>query len=124
MEELKKKIREVPDFPKAGILFYDVTTLLKDADGLRQAVDLMVDPYVGAGIDKVGQVLSMRSSELLQIRNFGEKSLTELRERLTHMGLPLPQDEESAVVEETAAEPTDPEPEAVAVADGELAEEG
>ena len=53
MEELKKKIREVPDFPKAGILFYDVTTLLKDADGLRQAVDLMVDPYVGAGIDKV-----------------------------------------------------------------------
>lgn len=53
MEELKKKIREVPDFPKAGILFYDVTTLLKDADGLRQAVDLLVDPYVGAGIDKV-----------------------------------------------------------------------
>ena len=53
MEELKKKIREIPDFPKAGILFYDVTTLLKDADGLRQAIDLMVDPYVGAGIDKV-----------------------------------------------------------------------
>ena len=53
MEELKKKIREVPDFPKEGILFYDVTTLLKDSDGLRQSVDLMVDPYVGAGIDKV-----------------------------------------------------------------------
>ncbi len=53
MEELKKKIREIPDFPKEGILFYDVTTLLKDADGLRQAIDLMVDPYVGAGIDKV-----------------------------------------------------------------------
>jgi adenine phosphoribosyltransferase len=53
VEELKKKIREIPDFPKEGILFYDVTTLLKDADGLRQAIDLMVDPYVGAGIDKV-----------------------------------------------------------------------
>jgi len=53
VEELKKKIREVPDFPKEGILFYDVTTLLKDADGLRQAVDLMVEPYAGAGIDKV-----------------------------------------------------------------------
>ena len=53
MEELKQKIREIPDFPKEGILFYDVTTLLKDPDGLRQAVDLMVDPYVGAGIDKV-----------------------------------------------------------------------
>ena len=38
-----------------------------------------------AGVDKVGQVLSMRSSELLQIRNFGEKSLTELHERLTIM---------------------------------------
>lgn len=53
MEELKQKIREIPDFPKEGILFYDVTTLLKDADGLRRAIDLMVDPYVGAGIDKV-----------------------------------------------------------------------
>ncbi len=53
MQELKQKIREVPDFPKKGILFYDVTTLLKDADGLRRAIDLMVDPYVGAGIDKV-----------------------------------------------------------------------
>lgn len=53
MEELKKKIREVPDFPKKGILFYDVTTLLKDADGLRQAIDLMVDPYIDAGIEKV-----------------------------------------------------------------------
>ena len=53
MEELKKKIREVPDFPKEGILFYDVTTLFKDADGLRQSVDLMAAPYADAGIDKV-----------------------------------------------------------------------
>lgn len=53
MEELKKKIREVPDFPKEGILFYDVTTLLKDAEGLRQSIDLMVAPYADAEIDKV-----------------------------------------------------------------------
>ena len=53
MEDLKKKIREIPDFPKEGILFYDVTTLLKDPEGLRQSIDLMVAPYVGAGIDKV-----------------------------------------------------------------------
>ena len=53
MEELKKKIREIPDFPKEGILFYDVTTLLKDADGLRQAIDLMVARYAGSEIDKV-----------------------------------------------------------------------
>lgn len=53
MEELKQKIREIPDFPKAGILFYDVTTLLKDAEGLRQSIDLMAAPYADAGIDKV-----------------------------------------------------------------------
>lgn len=49
-----------------------------------------------AGIDKVGQVLSMKPGELLQIRNFGEKSLTELNEKLTEMGLPLPESEDSS----------------------------
>ncbi len=39
MENLKKLIREVPDFPKEGINFYDITTLLKDADGLKQTID-------------------------------------------------------------------------------------
>ncbi|HSR69933.1 MAG TPA: adenine phosphoribosyltransferase [Acidobacteriota bacterium] len=53
MEELKKKIREVPDFPKPGILFYDVTTLLKDAQGLRQVLDILSERYHGAGIDQV-----------------------------------------------------------------------
>lgn len=53
MEELKQKIREIPDFPKEGILFYDVTTLLKDPDGLRQSIDLMAARYTGSGIDKV-----------------------------------------------------------------------
>ena len=53
MEELKRKIREIPDFPKEGILFYDVTTLLKDPDGLRQSIDLMAARYAGSGIDKV-----------------------------------------------------------------------
>ena len=37
--ELKKLIREVPDFPKPGILFYDITTLLKDKDGFRAVID-------------------------------------------------------------------------------------
>lgn len=53
MEELKKRIRHVPDFPKPGILFYDVTTLLKDADGFRLAVDEMTKPYIGKPIDVV-----------------------------------------------------------------------
>jgi adenine phosphoribosyltransferase len=41
MDDLKKLIREVPDFPKPGILFYDITTLLKDKDGLRKVIDQM-----------------------------------------------------------------------------------
>lgn len=53
MEELKKKIREVPDFPKPGILFYDLTTLLGDREGLRQAIDLMAGRYQGRGIERV-----------------------------------------------------------------------
>ena len=53
MEDLKKLIREVPDFPKPGILFYDITTLLKDPLGLRQAVDALADHYVGRRVDRV-----------------------------------------------------------------------
>ncbi|HUI41354.1 MAG TPA: adenine phosphoribosyltransferase [Terriglobia bacterium] len=53
VDDLKKLIREVPDFPKPGILFYDITTLLKDPIGLRQAVDALADHYVGRRIDRV-----------------------------------------------------------------------
>src|ERR1700690_2197396 len=52
-EELRAKIREIPDFPKPGILFYDITTLLKDPDAYREAIDLMIAPYRDAGIDLV-----------------------------------------------------------------------
>jgi adenine phosphoribosyltransferase len=53
MDHLKKLIREVPDFPKPGILFYDITTLLQDADGLRQLTKGMVDPFRGNPPDVV-----------------------------------------------------------------------
>lgn len=53
MENLKDLIREVPDFPKPGILFYDITTLLKDPVGLHRAVDSLADHYVGRKIDSV-----------------------------------------------------------------------
>jgi adenine phosphoribosyltransferase len=43
MDDLKKMIREVPDFPKKGILFYDITTLLKDKTGFRQTIDALTD---------------------------------------------------------------------------------
>jgi adenine phosphoribosyltransferase len=52
-EELRSKIREVPDFPKPGILFYDITTLLKDAAAYKEAIDLMLEPFVGERIDIV-----------------------------------------------------------------------
>lgn len=53
MDHLKTKIRHVPDFPKPGILFYDITTLLADPDGFRAAIDAMTAPYLGQGIDRV-----------------------------------------------------------------------
>ena len=51
--DLKQHIRHVPDFPKAGILFYDITTLLRDAAGLRTTIDLLSTPYEEKGIDVV-----------------------------------------------------------------------
>jgi len=53
MEMLKEKIRHVPDFPKAGILFYDITTLLQDPVGFRTAVDSLTLPFKDQGIEIV-----------------------------------------------------------------------
>ena len=53
MEELKSLIREVPDFPKPGILFYDLTTLLKDNGGLQKVINALTEKYQGHSIDKV-----------------------------------------------------------------------
>ena len=57
-EELRAKIREIPDFPKPGILFYDITTLLKDRVAYREAIDLMLEPYKD---DKPDLVVGMES---------------------------------------------------------------
>ena len=53
MDVLKDRIRHVPDFPKPGILFYDVTTLLRDPQGFRLSIDAMAEPYGGQGISLV-----------------------------------------------------------------------
>jgi adenine phosphoribosyltransferase len=53
MNQLKSLIREVADFPKPGILFYDITTLLKDAQGLHSLIDQLGAGYDGVGIHKV-----------------------------------------------------------------------
>ena len=53
LEELKKLIREIPDWPKPDILFYDLTTLLKDPTGLRRVLDALTAPYQGQKIEQV-----------------------------------------------------------------------
>lgn len=56
MQHLKKLIREVPDWPKPGILFYDLTTLVADPGGLRDVVDNLADRYRGQKIDVVAGI--------------------------------------------------------------------
>jgi adenine phosphoribosyltransferase len=53
MDNLRKLIREVPDFPKPGINFYDITTLLKDANGLKMTIDALAAEVDGKQIDTV-----------------------------------------------------------------------
>src|SRR6201986_3022144 len=52
-EHLKKLVREVPDFPKKGILFYDITTLLKDKLGFARLIDALSANYIGKEIDLI-----------------------------------------------------------------------
>jgi adenine phosphoribosyltransferase len=52
-ERLKRQIRDIPDFPKKGILFRDITPLLADPSGLALAVELLANPFRGKGIDLV-----------------------------------------------------------------------
>jgi adenine phosphoribosyltransferase len=54
--QLKDYIRTIPDYPKAGIMFRDITTLLGDARAFRRAVDEMVQPFAGRKIDKVAGI--------------------------------------------------------------------
>lgn len=56
MMNLKDLIRSIPDYPKQGIMFRDITTLLADARGFRRAVDELVQPYAGLKIAKVAGI--------------------------------------------------------------------
>src|ERR1700682_3320071 len=53
IDEIKSRIRQVPDFPKAGILFYEITTLLQEPVGFHAAVDSLATPFNEQGIDLV-----------------------------------------------------------------------
>jgi len=56
MDNLKKLIREIPDRPKPGILFYDITTLLQDKDGFHLLVDKLCEHYSGRNVDVVAGI--------------------------------------------------------------------
>ncbi len=56
MDDLKRLIREIPDYPKPGILFYDVTTLLKDSSGFHTLVDRLCEHYNGRKVDVVAGI--------------------------------------------------------------------
>jgi len=53
LEHLRRLIRDVPDFPKPGILFKDITPLVRDPEGLKTALDLLAAPFAGAGATAV-----------------------------------------------------------------------
>src|SRR5688572_24819123 len=53
MDELKAIIREIPDWPKKGILFYDVTTLMKDGPSFKKAIDALIGPFKDKHVDLV-----------------------------------------------------------------------
>ena len=56
MTDLAQSIRAIPDYPKPGIIFRDITTLLGDARAFRRAVDTLLLPFVGTKVDKVAGI--------------------------------------------------------------------
>jgi adenine phosphoribosyltransferase len=56
MASLRDLVRTIPDYPKQGIMFRDITTLLRDPAGFRKAVDELVQPFAGSGINKVAGI--------------------------------------------------------------------
>jgi adenine phosphoribosyltransferase len=89
--DLKARIRHVPDYPKPGILFYDITTLLRDPEGYRAVIDQLAAPFAGAGIEAVvgiesrGFILGAAVAERLgagfvPIRKPGKLPSTAIRE--------------------------------------------
>ena len=56
MSSLRDLVRTIPDYPKKGIMFRDITTLLRDPTGFRKAVDELVQPFAGVGVNKVAGI--------------------------------------------------------------------
>lgn len=56
VEHIRSLIREIPDYPKPGILFYDITPVLADPDGFARLIEAMCEPFVDAGVTKVAGI--------------------------------------------------------------------
>jgi adenine phosphoribosyltransferase len=91
---LKARIRQVPDYPKPGIVFYDITTLLRDPEGFKAVVDQLSGPFAGACIDLVvgvesrgfilgGPVADRLGAGFCPIRKPGKLPAATLRESFT-----------------------------------------
>src|SRR3569833_2175347 len=88
--DIKASVRNIPDYPKPGIMFRDITTLLADARAFRRAVDELVNPWAGSKIDKVagmeargfiigGAVAHQLSAGFVPIRKKGKLPHTTVR---------------------------------------------
>jgi adenine phosphoribosyltransferase len=89
-QDLKEAVRTIPDYPRPGVLFRDITTLLGDARAFRRAVDELVQPWAGSKIDKVagieargfiigGAVAHQLSAGFVPIRKKGKLPHTTVR---------------------------------------------
>ena len=58
LEDIRGKIRDIPDFPKKGIVFRDITTLIKDGPAFREVIDYFYDQFKGDKIDYVAAIES------------------------------------------------------------------
>ena len=56
LQELKDSIRTIPDYPKPGVMFRDITTLLGNARAFRRVVDELVQPWTGSKVDRVAGI--------------------------------------------------------------------
>ena len=91
MQKIKDAIRDVPDFPKPGILFYDITTLLQDPVGLRDAIDSLTAPFVGQGIDLACRTIVRPGDVVAILSNGGFGGIYEkLPQRLRALGAATP----------------------------------
>jgi adenine phosphoribosyltransferase len=90
MSDLKSVVRTIPDYPKPGVMFRDITTLLGDARSFRRAVDELVQPWAGSKVDKVagieargfilgGAVAHQLSAGFVPIRKKGKLPHTTVR---------------------------------------------